>query len=110
VGIDMNTKKGVVAGFSAIADCKTIEEVRENINRIDQEIVELITERSRYVGQAAKFKKTTQDVKAPSRVEEVIYKVRTLAVENDIDPDIIERIYRTMIACFIDYELKVHKR
>ena len=38
-------------------DCKTIEEVRENINRIDREIVELISQRSRYVGQAAKFKK-----------------------------------------------------
>jgi isochorismate pyruvate lyase len=93
-----------------MADCKTIEEVRENINRIDREIVELISQRSSYVGQAAKFKKTTQDVKAPARVEEIILKVRGLAVENHLDPDIIEKIYRTMIACFIDYELKVHKR
>jgi isochorismate pyruvate lyase len=93
-----------------MADCKSIEEVRENINRIDREIVELISQRSCYVGQAAKFKKTTQDVKAPARVEEVILKVRELAVEKDLDPDIVEKIYRTMIACFIDYELKVHKR
>jgi isochorismate pyruvate lyase len=93
-----------------MADCKTIEEVRENINRIDREIVDLISQRSRYVGQAAKFKKTTQDVKAPGRVEEIILKVRGLAVENHLNPDIIEKIYRTMIACFIDYELKTHKR
>lgn len=69
-----------------MADCKTIEEVRENINRIDRKIVELISERSRYVEQAAKFKKTTQDVKAPARVEEIILKVRGLAVENHLDP------------------------
>lgn len=93
-----------------MADCKSIEEVRENINRIDRDIVELISQRGSYVRQAAKFKKTTEDVKAPSRVEEVILKVRGLAVENDLDPDIVEKIYRTMIACFIDYELKVHKR
>ncbi len=92
-----------------MADCKTIEEVRENINSIDREIVELISQRSRYVGEAAKFKKTMQDVKAPARVEEIILKVRGFAVENDLDPDIVEKIYRTMIACFIDYELKVHK-
>jgi len=91
-------------------DCKTIEEVRENINRIDREIVGLISQRSRYVGHAAKFKKTTEDVKAPVRVEEIISKVRGLAVENHLDPDIVEKIYRTMIACFIDYELKAHKR
>jgi len=93
-----------------MADCETIEEVRENINRIDREIVELISQRSSYVLQAAKFKKTTQDVKAPARVEEIILKVRGLAVENDFDPDIVEKIYRTMIACFIEYELEVHKR
>lgn len=90
--------------------CKSIEEVRENINRIDREIVGLISQRSRYVGQAAKFKKTTEDIKAPSRVEEVISKVRGIAVEYDLDPDIVEKVYRTMIACFIDYEMKVHMR
>ncbi len=93
-----------------MADCKTIEEVRENIDRIDHEIVELISQRSRYVEQAAKFKKTTQDVKAPARMDEVILRVRGLAVENHLDPEIIEKIYRTMIACFIDYELKAYKR
>ena len=92
-----------------MTECKSIEEVRENINRIDREMVELISQRSRYVAQAAKFKKTTQDVKAPSRVEEVISKVRGFAVENDLDPDIVEKIYRIMIAFFIDYELKVYK-
>ncbi len=93
-----------------MADCKTIEEVRENINRIDREIVGLISQRSSYVMQAAKFKKTTEDIKAPSRVEEVISKVRRIAVENHLDPDIVEKIYRTMITCFIDYELKAHKK
>jgi isochorismate pyruvate lyase len=95
-----------------MADCKSIEEVRENIDRVDREIVKLISQRSSYVGQAAKFKKTTQDVKAPARVEEIISRVRGLAVENHLDPDIVEKIYRTMIACFIDYELKLkaHKR
>ncbi|KPQ41867.1 MAG: isochorismate-pyruvate lyase, partial [Candidatus Methanoperedens nitroreducens] len=42
-----------------MSECKSIEEVRENINRIDREMVELISQRSRYVEQAAKFKKTT---------------------------------------------------
>jgi len=43
-------------------------------------------------------------------VEEVISKVRSIAVEHDLDPDIVEKIYRTMISCFIDYEMKIHKR
>ena len=62
-----------------MAECKNIDEVRANIDLIDREIVKLLSERSKYVRQAAKLKKNTDDVKAPNRVEEVISKVRNLA-------------------------------
>ncbi len=87
-------------------ECKDMNEVRENIDRIDSEIVKLISLRSRFVSQAAGFKKTKEDVKAPKRVEEVIARVRTLADFEGIDPDIVENVYRTMISCFINYEMK----
>lgn len=89
-------------------ECKSIEEVRANIDNLDNQIVKLISERSKFVEQAAKFKKDTDDVKAPKRVEAVIEKVRNVANENDVNPDIIEQVYRTMISCFINYELAQH--
>ena len=92
-----------------MTDCKSLEEVRENVDRIDREIVKLISERSSYVGQAARFKKTTDDVKAPDRVEHVITTRRSYAKEIGLDPDMIERIYRTIISCFIEQELKEHE-
>jgi isochorismate pyruvate lyase len=91
-------------------NCKNIDEVRTNIDRIDREIVKLLSERSKYVGQAANFKKSIQEVKAPNRVEEVISKVRTLASECGLDPEIVEPVYRTMIACFIEHEMKEHRK
>ena len=91
-------------------NCKNIEEVRANIDLIDREIVKLLSERSKYVRQAAKFKKTTQDVKAPDRMEEVILKVRNMASEYGLDPEIVESVYRTMIACFIEHEMKEHSK
>ena len=42
--------------------CQSIEEVRANIDSIDCQIVSLIAQREGYVKQAAKFKKTTDDV------------------------------------------------
>lgn len=89
-------------------NCKDLNEVRENIDRIDHQIVKLIAERSFYVKQAAKFKKDTNDVKAPNRVEAVIEKVRKIAQENSLAPDIIETVYRNMINSFINMELKEH--
>ncbi len=87
-------------------ECKDLNEVRENIDRIDRDIVKLISERSRFVSQAAGFKKTKEDVEAPKRVEVVIARVRNLAEFEGVDPDIVENVYRTMISCFINFELK----
>lgn len=89
---------------------KNIYEVRTNIDRIDREIVKLLSERANYVRQASIFKKTADDVKAPDRVEEVIAKVRNISLEYGLNPQISEQIYRTMIACFIDYEMKEHNK
>lgn len=90
--------------------CENLEQVRENIDRIDKSIVKLIAERSTYVAQAANFKETSDDVKAPQRVEKVISKVRNLASENGVNPDIVENIYREMINSFINFELAEHKK
>lgn len=78
------------------------------IDRIDRQIVGLLAERGHYVKQAAKFKKTTADVKAPQRVEQVIAKVKALAVELDANPAVTEQVYRAMIAAFIEAELAEH--
>ncbi len=91
-----------------IQNCTSIDEVRSQIDRLDAEIVKLITERGLYVKQAASFKKTATDVKAPQRVEQVIEKVRTLAENMNGNPAIIEGVYRTMISCFIEAELQQH--
>ncbi|MBR0566886.1 chorismate mutase [Azoarcus sp. L1K30] len=91
-----------------IEDCQNIEEVRTHIDRIDREIVALLAERGAYVKQAAKFKRTTTDVKAPQRVEQVISKVTALSVEFGANPTVTEQVYRAMIAGFIDAELAEH--
>jgi len=87
-------------------DCENLEDVRGNIDRIDNEIIKLIAERGGYVRQASKFKKSGDDVKAPQRVESVIRKVRALSEKYGADPDMIERLYREMIAAFVNMEME----
>jgi len=86
-------------------DCKNLEEVRNNIDRIDNGIIKLIAERGSFVKQAAKFKKDKDDVKAPQRVEAVIQKTRQLAKQYGANPDMVEKLYRSMISDFINLEI-----
>lgn len=90
--------------------CRSLNEVRENIDKIDREIVTLLAKRGAFVAKAASFKKTTDDVKAPNRVEQVISKVISLAHEQGANPEVVESVYRSMISAFIEAELKEHSR
>lgn len=93
-----------MGAMNSVTECTSLDEVRENIDRIDRQLVALISERGGYVRQAARFKKTTEEVKAFARVEQIIGKVRALAAETEGDPDITEQVYRAMISAFIEAE------
>lgn len=90
--------------------CSSLEEVRANIDRIDDSIIRHIAERTDYVKQAAAFKKSDDGVKAHDRVKAVIKKVREKALEYGASPDIAETVYRSMISGFINMELKEYRK
>ena len=87
-----------------IAQCASLAEVRQNIDRLDRELVTLIAERGVYVKQAADFKKTAAEVPAPQRVAQVLAKVNALALEIGAEPAVVDATWRAMIAAFIDSE------
>lgn len=86
-----------------------LETVRAEIDALDEQIVELISRRQRWVIEAGKAKPDQSAVRAPERVEKVIVKVRALAEKAGAAPDVVETTYRAMIDAFIDLELSVHE-
>jgi len=89
-----------------IVECQSLDEVRAQIDRLDDQIVRLLAERSGYVQQVVRFKRTVDDVYATERQEQVIQRVRALAEEHGAAPDLVERVYRTLIGGFIEHELE----
>lgn len=78
--------------------------IRAGIDALDAEIVALLARREELVRRAAPLKADDAAVRAPARVEQVIARVRGLAAEAGASPDTVERIYRGMIAAYIDLE------
>ncbi|MDP9895660.1 isochorismate pyruvate lyase [Variovorax boronicumulans] len=89
--------------------CDSLAEVRENIDRLDRQIVALLAERGRYVKDAARFKRDAFQVSAPQRQQEVIDKVRALAEKEGAYPEVVEAAYRALIAGFIAREQRDHQ-
>ena len=84
--------------------CASLAEVRENIDRIDRDLVRLMAERQKYVAEAGRFKANPAAVSAPARVEQVIEKAKGLARDQGLSEAVAERTFRAMIAGFEDYE------
>lgn len=85
-------------------DCTSMDHVRESIDSIDYELVDLLAERFRYVDRAWQLKKAPADAVVPWRIDQVINKVKARAVEKGLPPELAEALWRQLIGWFIQYE------
>jgi isochorismate pyruvate lyase len=85
--------------------CKDLAEVRVEIDRIDNALVDRIAERLGYVERAWQLKlQLRQEANVPWRNQQVIDKVRARASERGVPPDLCEALWRQMIGWFIQHE------
>jgi len=96
---------------SVTAADPSLATIRAAIDALDRQIVALIAERQAQVIQAGILKRgqAAEAVQAPARVEDVVGRVRTLALDAGASPDVVEATYRAMIGAFITLELDVHR-
>lgn len=85
--------------------CNSLAEVREEIDKIDDQIIELIAIRNNYIKQAARFKNTIDEVKAPERIDAVIQRLRRKALELDLSPNLVADLYHMMIDEMVETEI-----
>lgn len=80
------------------AQCRTMAEVRAEIDRIDGRLVALLAERAGYIDRAADLKPALGlPARIDDRVEEVVAKVRARAIGEALDPDLAEALWRRLI-------------
>ena len=76
----------------------TLEDLRRDIDRIDEVIVRLLNERARVACEVGKLKKTDGvPVYQPDREKQVLEHVRSVAVEGPLGADAIGRLFERII-------------
>jgi isochorismate pyruvate lyase len=85
--------------------CNSLEEVRSEIDKIDQQLVELIAKRNDYIKQAAGFKESVEEVKAQDRIDFIMQSVRKKAIELNVNPNMIEDLFKRMIDEMVETEI-----
>ena len=88
----------------APADCTSKEDVRAELDRIDQALLTLFAERHRYVTRMAEIKTDVHEAYDPTRINAILSKQRKRAEELGLDEDQAELIWKTLIDWNVNYE------
>lgn len=76
----------------------TLEDLRRDIDRVDEVLVRLLNERARCVCEIGLLKKAQGiDVYQPDREKDVLKHVREVASEGPLGPDAIGRLFERII-------------
>lgn len=93
--------------FSVLKQCDNMADLREEIDKIDREIVPLLLERLQLIAQAGHIKLDRDTVRDEWRIEDVVSKVKSETVKLGGDDVYIETIYRYLIDYSINHEFDV---
>ena len=87
------------------ADCASTQEVRDEIDRLDRALVDLLAERWGYVDRMWQFKRAeASTASVPWRNREVIDLVRARAEEKGMPPEMAEALWRQIIGWGVQYQ------
>lgn len=76
----------------------TLDDLRKNIDRVDEVLVRLLNERARCVCEIGRLKKQQGiEIYQPDREKEVLKHVKEVACEGPLGPDAIGRLFERII-------------
>jgi len=87
--------------------CRTMAEVRIEIDRLDRELISKLAERQRYIEAAGRIKPVANQVRLEWRIEDVVAKVLAASEREGLSKRIAEPVWRELIDRCIDHEHEI---
>ena len=89
---------------------KNILKIRKELDKLDNKLLEIIKKRTKFVDIVIKNKRFKKDIVDKKRISIILKNVALKSKKKKIDPKITNRIWKSMIRAFIDYEFRNFKK
>ena len=89
---------------------KKILKIRNKLDKLDNNLLNIIKKRSKLVDLVIKNKKYKKDIIDNKRIKIILKNISNKSKKKKIDPLITDKIWRSMIRAFIDYEYRNFKK
>ncbi len=90
--------------INKVKPCTSMQDVRREVDALDDVLVPLLVERVGYMTQAARIKQGAEQVRDEARIAAIVARVRERAQAEGGDADVMEAIYRSLMEACIAYE------
>ena len=91
-------------------DRSQLKKERKKIDKIDQQLFNLIKKRTTVVKKMLTLKKYKHEIVDHKRIKEILLTLKKKSIRNKIDPKITKRIWKSMIWSYVDYQRRNFKK
>tara|TARA_Y100000816_G_scaffold162633_1_gene116345 strand:- start:3417 stop:3698 length:282 start_codon:yes stop_codon:yes gene_type:complete len=85
---------------------KNIINIRKKLDKLDDKLLNIIKKRTQLVDLVVKNKKFKKDIVDKKRISVILKNISKKSKAKKIDPKITQKIWKSMIRAFIDYEFR----
>ena len=85
---------------------KNILKIRKKLDKLDNDLLTIIKKRTKLVDIVIKNKKFKRDIIDNKRISVILKNISKKSKLKKIDPKITNKIWKSMIKAFIDYEYR----
>ncbi len=89
---------------------KNILKIRKELDKLDNKLLDIIKKRTKLVNLVIKNKSFKKDIVDKKRISIILRNIASKSKKKKIDPKITNRIWKSMIRAFIDYEYRNFKK
>ena len=83
---------------------------RKRVDLLDKKIFDLIKKRTQIVKYMLSLKKYKNQIVDHKRINNILKNIKNKSIKNKIDPKITQRIWKSMIWSYVDYQRKNFKK
>jgi len=89
---------------------KDIRIIRKKLDKLDNKFLSLIKKRTLLVNDVLKIKKYKNQIVDKKRIDIILRNIKKKSINQKIDYKITDKIWKSMIKAFIDYEYRNFKK
>ena len=89
---------------------KKLYKIRSELDKLDNFLIQIIKKRTELVKKVLELKDKKNQIVDKKRISTILKNIRKKSIKNKIDPRITNKIWKNMIAAYIDFERKNYKR